>query len=100
VKDRLEVVGRGHRAIGLGLPKAVPGVDTHSSFAPRGKPLSPHLEATFLRLFREVGALGERLNSTARGGRVLVRRNGLVEDEEDCPEVPGFRALGGVRLEL
>jgi len=35
--------------------------DTHSSFAPLGKRLSPHPEVTFFGLFREVGALEERL---------------------------------------
>ena len=36
-----------------------PVSDTHFRFV--GKHLSPQLEVTFLRLFGEVGALGERL---------------------------------------
>jgi len=38
-----------------------PVSDTHFSFVPRGKQLSPRLEVTFPRLFGDVGALGKYL---------------------------------------
>ena len=37
-----------------------PVFDTHFKFGRRGQHPSPHLEVTFLRLFGEVGVLGER----------------------------------------
>ena len=62
--------------------------DTYSSFSLRGKRLSPHPEVTFICLFREVGALGERLKLEIiredRFGFFHIERHPGVENSLDC----------------